>query len=240
MNDLPFVSVKAAMGTTWRPMAGTRPEPGGSRPPATTLATDPSHLSETIAAYDRISAAYARRFATADLREHRLGFQSKLGSREAILDAGCGAGRDCALFEQAGFTPIGLDLSSGLLREARKVTRAPLVLGDIRSLPFWESSFQGVWCCAVLVHLTEADALQALLEMARVLISGGPIFVAVKYGEGSEWQNEEGRTRRWFRRSSEEELLELLGAAGFVEPDIVLEQGVANADAWINLHARRR
>jgi ubiquinone/menaquinone biosynthesis C-methylase UbiE len=213
-----------------------------SRTSLTVEARQSAYLSETIAAYDRISAAYARRFAAADLREHRLRFQSKLGTRAAILDAGCGAGRDCALFEEAGFTPIGVDLSSGLLREARQVTRAPLVLGDVRSLPFWESSFQGVWCCAVLVHLTTADTLKALREMARILVPGSPIFVAVRPGEGNEWRSDDddGSTRRWFRRFSEPELLELLDAAGFVQPDTLLEQGVATAEPWLNVHARRR
>ncbi len=52
-----------------------------------------------------------------------------------VLDVGCGAGRHARAFTAAGARCIGLDLSPTLLRVARRVTRAPLVRGDMRRLP---------------------------------------------------------------------------------------------------------
>jgi len=53
-----------------------------------------------------------------------------------VLDIACGAGRHARAFEALGHRVIGLDLSRPLLRRAREVCRAPLVQGDIRTLPF--------------------------------------------------------------------------------------------------------
>lgn len=156
-----------------------------------------------------------------------------------VLDAGCGAGRDCSLFERDGLSPVGLDLSLGLLHEARQVSHAPLVLGDVRNLPFGGASFQGVWCCAVLLHLDETDAFSALTEIFRVLVAGGVLFVSVRLGEHDEWRNDPPGFRRWFRYYSTRELTSLVEQAGFVLSTSTAELGVASAGTWINVHAYR-
>jgi len=196
-----------------------------------------SHLAETIAAYDDSAIEYARRYADADLKSQRLSFQSALRKDLPILDAGCGAGRDCSLFEKDGFSPVGLDLSGGLLRRARLVTGAPLVLGDIRYLPFGAHRFGGVWCCAVLLHLGTADALRALKEMHRVLVRGGRLFVAVRFGQGDEWRQEVTSSRRWFHLYSANEIVGLTEEAGFTRLCTTVEPGVATSGQWINIHA---
>jgi len=52
-----------------------------------------------------------------------------------VLDVGCGAGRHAQALAAAGARAVGLDLSAGLLRRARQVTRGPLVRADMRRLP---------------------------------------------------------------------------------------------------------
>jgi NaMN:DMB phosphoribosyltransferase len=69
-------------------------------------------LATTVATYDGLAAEYANRVARADLAADRLRFERALtGSTLPLLDAGCGAGRDCSLFEQDHLSPIGIDLS---------------------------------------------------------------------------------------------------------------------------------
>jgi len=196
-----------------------------------------TNLAETIAAYDHAATEYAVRYADADLKSQRLSFQSALRKDLPILDAGCGAGRDCSLFERDGFSPVGLDLSRGLLRSARLVTRAPLVLGDIRCLPFGDHSFGGVWCCAVLLHLGMADALRALKEMHRVLVRSGRLFVTVRFGQGDEWREEVTSSRRWFHLYSVNEIAGLTEEAGFARLCTTVEPGVATSGLWVNIHA---
>jgi SAM-dependent methyltransferase len=52
-----------------------------------------------------------------------------------VLDVACGAGRHMRSISEAGGLPIGLDLSTSLLRRAREVTARPLIRADIRRLP---------------------------------------------------------------------------------------------------------
>lgn len=51
-----------------------------------------------------------------------------------MLDVGCGAGRHARALAAAGARPVGLDLSSALLRHAQ-ATGLPVVRADMRRLP---------------------------------------------------------------------------------------------------------
>ena len=63
------------------------------------------------------------------------------GPDDRILDLACGPGRHAAELERLGGRIIGFDLSRAMLRRARERTRAALVRGDMRSLPFRDGSF---------------------------------------------------------------------------------------------------
>jgi malonyl-CoA O-methyltransferase len=85
-----------------------------------------------------------------------------------LLDAGCGVGRRIREIPNA----VGMDLSPEMLSAggARNV-----VVGDVRDMPFASDRFDMVWCRLVLGHLP--DPLAAYLELARVCMPGGYIFV---------------------------------------------------------------
>src|SRR4051794_253905 len=110
----------------------------------------------TIETYDRIAAEFARRHMTANVGEELNAFAAAIVGRAPpglfrILDAGCGPGRDSKWFHERGFQTVGVDLSTGMLAEARR--RAPGVdfrQSDLRSLAFPDGYFDGIWCCASL------------------------------------------------------------------------------------------
>jgi len=93
----------------------------------------------------------------------------------SILDVGCGAGRHLAAFESAGFRPVGMDLSSPLLRRAREITRRPLIRADMRHLPVRSGRFD------LVVNLftsfgyfaTDAEHVGVIAQMAAALRPGG-------------------------------------------------------------------
>ena len=92
--------------------------------------------------------------------------------RGPILDVGCGEGRLASLLG-ADVTWIGVDSSPAQL--AANPYR-PVVLADMRSLPFRDSAFAEVthlWC---LYHVE--DPLVALGEAARVLRAGGRYYAS--------------------------------------------------------------
>ena len=63
-------------------------------------------------------------------------------SGDLVLDLACGPGRHAAELERLGARVVGFDLSRAMLRRARERSRAALVRGDMRALPFRAGSFQ--------------------------------------------------------------------------------------------------
>ena len=76
--------------------------------------------TQTLAAYDRMAAAYAADWhtqpAASDMHALLLG-HFRPGP---TADIGCGSGRDTAWLAEQGFAVTGFDASEGLLTEARQ------------------------------------------------------------------------------------------------------------------------
>jgi SAM-dependent methyltransferase len=99
---------------------------------------------------------WADRSALADL---------DLGSRERILDVGCGTGElTRVLAEESGGRVIGADVDASLLATA--AAHAPVVRADAGRLPFRADAFDLVVCQALLINLPDPE--RAVWEFARV------------------------------------------------------------------------
>jgi SAM-dependent methyltransferase len=148
-------------------------------------------VSDTIRTYDRIAPAYAERNFNLAFDVEREEFARAIignapAERFRILDAGCGPGRDSKWFHERGFQVIGVDLSQGMLAEARR--RVPAVdfrQADLRGLDFPDGYFDGIWCCASLLHLPRADVPAVLASFNR-LLGHGFLRLSVKAGQGEE------------------------------------------------------
>lgn len=95
-----------------------------------------------------------------------------------LLDLGCGAGRHLDAFRDAGYRPVGLDLSLPLLARSRRRTgdaRVDLVCGDMRRLPLREGSVEGVtsFFTSFGYFATREEDRRVLREIRRVLRAGG-------------------------------------------------------------------
>ncbi|MBF8189592.1 methyltransferase domain-containing protein [Nonomuraea sp. K274] len=130
------------------------------------------------AAYDEIADWYETEFLPRDHAD-RLGIRRSL--RELLgpgsgpcLEVGCGTGVYAETVRDLGWTPVGVDLSTGMLRHARG--RLPVLQGDAGRLPFHDGSLGAV--VAVMVHTDMPGYPGILREAARVLAVGG-VFVHV-------------------------------------------------------------
>jgi SAM-dependent methyltransferase len=100
-----------------------------------------------------------------------------------VLEAGCGVGAQTVALARTspGAQIISIDLSQGSLREARtRVDAAGLATvqfrqGDIFALSFEPDSFDHIFVCFVLEHLSKP--IEALLSLKSVLRPGGTITV---------------------------------------------------------------
>jgi demethylmenaquinone methyltransferase/2-methoxy-6-polyprenyl-1,4-benzoquinol methylase len=88
-----------------------------------------------------------------------------------VLDLAAGTGDLCRDLSAAGYSPVGADLSWGMLAHAR--TAAPLVQADALRLPLAAQSADGATCGFALRNFVDLDAFFA--ELARVIKPGGCI-----------------------------------------------------------------
>jgi len=100
---------------------------------------------------------------------------------DRVLDVGCGNGRAYQLFSGKAIEYVGLDVSAGLIAQARSLRRdllADFRVGSALKLPFEAGEFDSVLAVAMLQHVpSEKLRLQALGEMRRVLKPGGRLFM---------------------------------------------------------------
>jgi SAM-dependent methyltransferase len=131
------------------------------------------------AAYDGIADWYEQDFLGAQAGSDPLGIQRALrdllgtGSG-TCLEIGCGTGVHARQIRELGWTPVGMDLSAGMLRYA--TGRLPIARGDVRHLPVRDECLPAV--IAVMVHTDMPEYPAILREVARVLRPGG-VFVHV-------------------------------------------------------------
>jgi demethylmenaquinone methyltransferase/2-methoxy-6-polyprenyl-1,4-benzoquinol methylase len=94
-----------------------------------------------------------------------------LGRDALVLDVACGTGDLCRDLSSAGYRPVGIDLSWGMLVHARTI--APLLHGDALQLPLRDSSIDGVVSGFALRNFVALPPLFA--ELSRVLRPGGRV-----------------------------------------------------------------
>ncbi len=204
-------------------------------------------FADTIKWYDQNAEKYADssyKVTPAGLINR---FLELLPQNPIILDAGCGAGKDARVFNKLGANVTGIDLSKGLIEEARK--RNPTVNfeeGDFLNLRFGNESFDGVWAHASLVHLeTVADAKKALGEFHRVLKDGGilHIYVKAQLGENKTEVVKDTLSNhdRFFRYYTEDEMKQLVTDASLqvIETEVQDDLHGREEVKWIALFTRK-
>ena len=133
------------------------------------------------AAYDEIADWYEHEFlrhqagdegGPADPTGIDRALRDLLGTgRGPCLEIGCGTGVRAATVRELGWTPVGVDLSAGMLRHARG--RLATARADARRLPIRDGSLGAA--VAVMVHTDMPGYPAVLAEAARVLRPGGAL-----------------------------------------------------------------
>jgi 2-polyprenyl-6-hydroxyphenyl methylase / 3-demethylubiquinone-9 3-methyltransferase len=95
------------------------------------------------------------------------------------LDIGCGGGFLAEEFDRLGCRVTGVDPSAVSIETARRHAaetgrRIDYLVGSGEQLPVDDASFDLVYCCDVLEHVSDLD--RVIAETARVLRPGGTYF----------------------------------------------------------------
>lgn len=105
----------------------------------------------------------------------------KPGAR--ILDAGCGSGRDTKAFSELGYVVDAFDASAELAERAERLIGRPVEVMRFQELTAVEH-YDGIWCCASLLHVPEKQLPEVMARLAKALKPGGVWYVSFKYGTG--------------------------------------------------------
>lgn len=149
-------------------------------------------------------------------------FLRHLPPKAAILDFGCGSGRDTSYFLQKGFSVTATDGSPEMCRLASANTGQ-----EVKHLLFQEldaeSAFDGIWACASVLHLPKTELKDVFLRMEKALKDNGILYVSFKYGSFEGLRN-----GRFFTDFTEDEFKDFLSQ----------NSGMKIIDYWITADVR--
>ena len=104
----------------------------------------------------------------------------------AILDFGCGPGRDLLTFKRLGHLAIGLEGAARLAEMARAHSGCEVLEQNFLELDLPPARFDGVFANAALFHVPAQELPRVLRELHATLKPGGVLFSSNPRGEGQE------------------------------------------------------
>lgn len=162
-------------------------------------------ITKTIQFYNENAESYFKSTATVDFTSTYNRFLKYIPEHGSIIDMGCGSGRDVSAFARMGYEAVGLDASEKLAEIAMKESGESVIIADMSS---WvaDEPFDGIWCCASLLHLQDEELRSVVANFEKNLKPGGAIFISVKSGIET-GVDEKGRYMRNFTEKELEDLL---------------------------------
>jgi SAM-dependent methyltransferase len=104
-------------------------------------------------------------------------FLSKLPTGAAILDAGCGSGRDACAFRDRGYRVTAFDASPALAALAAEHCGFEIQVRRFADVGEVEA-YDGIWACASLVHVSLAQMPDTLGRLWRALRPRGRLYLS--------------------------------------------------------------
>ena len=176
---------------------------------------------DTINWYNQNAQVYSKSILNYSSPEQIDEFVKLVPKSTKVLDAGCASGRDSKLLLDKEISVIGIDLSSELIKIAKKnYPDIKFVEGNFLNLPFIDKMFGGIWAHASLLHFENTeDVFKALSEFYRVLMKNGIIHVLVKAQTTINKYNividKLSKHNRFFQFFTKEEIKDLLQRSSF-------------------------
>jgi SAM-dependent methyltransferase len=191
----------------------------------------------TLAHYDANAEAFWAGTRDHDVRQNIEALLERIegASPFAILDFGCGPGRDLAAFTALGHVAVGLEGSARLAALARTNSGCDVWEQDFLRLSLPPGRFDGVFANASLFHVPAQELPRVLGQLHATLKANGVLFSSNPRGNGEEGWNGD----RYATFHDWESWRHVMTSAGFVElthfyrpPGLPREQQPWLASVW--------
>jgi len=145
----------------------------------------------TLAHYDQRAEDFWQGTRDHDVRQNMDALLSAIQSAPpfAILDFGCGPGRDLKAFKDLGHAPVGLEGSARFAAMAREFSGCEVWEQDFLKLDLPPGRFDGIFANAVLFHVPSKELPRVLGELRAALKPGGVLFSSNPRGANEEGWN---------------------------------------------------
>lgn len=193
--------------------------------------------SQVRSSYDAVAAEYADRISnelTGKPLDRALLDEVVARAHGLVCDLGCGPGHVADYLHGRGAGVLGVDLSPGMIEEARR--RYPDLqfdVADMRRLPYEDHTFAAVVAMYSLIHFDDTELRLALTECHRVLNPEGILLAG--FHRGREIVHTEDffgyRVDLDFRFFEPDEMITALAEAGFELERVVERDPYPNVEA---------
>ena len=145
-------------------------------------------VADTLADYSSAPEAFWQGTYDHDVSQNIAALLSAINGKApyAILDFGCGPGRDLKRFTELGHAPTGLDGTAEFAAMARKHSGCKVLQQNFIALDLPPERFDGVFANASLFHVPSAALPRVLGELCAALKPGGVLFASNPRGDNQE------------------------------------------------------
>jgi SAM-dependent methyltransferase len=137
---------------------------------------------KTLSYYNQNAQSFSDSTLNVDMSALYTEFLPHVANHGHILDAGCGSARDAAFFKQQGFTVSAFDASEELAALASNYLQQTVPVKTFQQLDC-VNQYDGIWCCASLLHVPKHELPPVFLNLQRALKPNGVLYVSFKYGD---------------------------------------------------------
>jgi SAM-dependent methyltransferase len=147
-----------------------------------------AHAARTVAHYDASAGSFREGTRDHDVSQNYAAFLRAITAPAplALLDLGCGPGRDLAYFRSLGHQPVGLDASGSFVAMAREATGCEVLHQSFLHLALPPRRFHGIFANASLFHVPAQELPRVLGELRDALVDGGVLFSSNPHGADQE------------------------------------------------------
>jgi SAM-dependent methyltransferase len=144
--------------------------------------------ARTVGHYDASARSFEEGTRNHDVSQNTAAFLEAIEGPPpfAVLDLGCGPGRDLAYFSALGHEAVGLDAAERFVEMARAATGCQVFHQSFLQLSLPAEHFDGIYANASLFHVPAQELPRVLLELHQALKPRGVLFSSNPHGDDSE------------------------------------------------------